>query len=151
MQAQTFQYLLEWTSKCHHHLANCLEEGVEEQQDEKAKWLMEYLIDHERNLAREVEGFKAQADDKALKTWLYEHLTETLPPSDQRELPFGEMSFDEISAEIFDIHNQLIETYTTMESRAAIPEARDVMARVLELEQHETLRLADQITSSRDM
>ena len=151
MQAQTFQYLVEWTSNFHRNLANKLEEGLDEQSDEKARRLMEYLVDNERKLSAEVEGFKNQADPKALKTWLYEHLTETLPPSDHRELPFGEMDFEQISAEIFDVHNQVIETYKTMEARAAIPEAQDLMKRILELEQNETLRLADQITSYRDM
>lgn len=151
MQAQTFQYLLEWTSHIHNHLAQCLEDGLEEQQDEKARWLMEYLTEQERKLAKEVEGFKDQADPKALKTWLYEHLTETLPPSDNRELPFGSMTFEQISEEIFDIHNQLIETFESMEAKAAIPEAQELMARVHELEKRETLRFADQIASSREM
>ena len=152
MQAQTFQYLIDWTAQFHAHLADCLEDGLQQQQDPRAKWLMEYLVDHERTMAREVKGFKDQADEKALKTWLYEHLTETLPPdAKERNLPFGTMGFDDISKEIFDVHNQVIEVWRSMSGKGAIPEARELSQNIFELEEHETLRLADQISSSREM
>lgn len=151
MRAETFQYLLEWTVKFHIHLATCLEEGLDEQQDDRAKWLMKYVIDHERTLAEEVEGFKRQAEAKVLNTWLYEHLTETLPPSDDRKLPFGTMTFEEIASEIVDVHNQIINTYQSMAAKAAIPEARQLMEEVFEAEQGQLRQMADRISSSREM
>ncbi|WP_150304432.1 hypothetical protein [Pseudomonas saliphila] len=151
MQAETFQYLLEWTTKFHNHMATCLEDALDEQQDECARWLMKYVAEHERTLATEVEGFKRQADPKALNTWLYEHLTETLPPNDRRKLPFGTMTFEEIASEVVDVHNQIINTYEAMANKAAIPEAQELMEEVMKAEQGVLRQMADRISSSREM
>lgn len=151
MQAETFRYLLEWTTKFHNHMATCLEDALDEQQDERAKWLMMYVAEHERTLATEVESFKRQADPKALNTWLYEHLTETLPPNDRRKLPFGTMTFEEIASEVVDVHNQIINTYESMASKAAIPEAQELMEEVMKAEQGVLRQMADRISSSREM
>ena len=151
MQAETFQYWLEWTTKFHNHMATCLEEGLDEQQDDCAKWLMKYVAEHERMLATEVEGFKRQADPKVLNTWLYEHLTETLPPNDRRRLPFGSMTFEETASEVVDVHNQIINTYESMAGKAPIPEARELMEKILECEQGVLRQMADRISSSREM
>lgn len=152
MKAQTFQYLTEWTAQFHTNLADAMEKGRPQQTDERAKWVLEYLIDHERTLAKEVEGFKEQADSKALETWLYEHLTETLPPDARtRDIDFGTMDFTAISTEIFDVHNQVIEVWESMISKGAVPEAKELAQKIYDLEKNETLRLADQISSVQQM
>ena len=152
MKAQTFQYLTEWTTLFHNNLADSMEKGLPRQTDERAKWVMEYLIDHERMLAKEVEGFKQQADANALKTWLYEQISETLPPdSNTRDIDFVSMDFDAISKEIFDVHNQVIEIWESMTSKGAIPEAKELAQNIYDLEKNETMRLADQITSVQQM
>jgi hypothetical protein len=151
MQALTFQTLVEWTSNFHRNLEKRLKEGIPNQKDGRARWLLEYVAKHEREMATTVDSFKDQADLKALHTWHYEHLTETLPPSDDRPLPFGSMSFDEISAVIFDVHGQVIENFKTLSANAAIPEARGLMIQMLEFEEHEAQRLAKQIRSSAEL
>lgn len=152
MKAQTFQYLTEWTTLFHNNMADLMEQGLARQDNDRAKWLLEYVIDHERKLAEEVEGFKQQADPKALNTWLYDQISETLPPDQRtREIDYGKMTFDQICEEIFDVHNQVMEIWKGMTSKGAIPEAKELAQKIYDLEKHETLRLADQITSSRDM
>ncbi len=152
MKAQTFQYLTEWTTLFHNNLAELMEKGLPQQTDERSKWVLEYLIEHERKLAKEVEGFKEQADPKALNTWLYDQISETLPPDQRtREVDFGKMNFDQICEEIFDVHNQVMEIWKGMTSKGAIPEAKELSQKIYELEKNETMRLADQITSVNQM
>lgn len=152
MKAQTFQYLTEWTTLFHNNLADLMEKGLPRQTDERAKWVMEYLIDHERSLAEKVEGFKEQADSKALETWLYEQISETLPPDSRtREIDFGSMDFNAICEEVFDVHNQVMEIWESMIGKGAVPEAKELAQNIYDLEKNETMRLADQITSVQQM
>ncbi|MFN3581211.1 MAG: ATPase [Pseudomonas sp.] len=151
MKAETFEQLVDWTSGLHKHLAESLEQGEIQAQGEKAQWLLHYLAEHERTLTDVVQRMKEKADPKALNTWLYEHLSEKMPPANGRQLSFSNMDFEEISAQIFEIHNQLIELYRSMSGRAPTPEIRELMEELLDLEEHETLRLAGQVDSVRGM
>ena len=141
MQAETYEQLIEWTGTLHRNLAERLEAGMSSDPGEKAKWLLEYLADHERKLS----------DSGALDTWLYEHLSEKLPADKRDSVSFAGLTFEQISEEIFAIHNQLIELYRSAAGRAPTPEVREMMEELLELEEHETLHLAQQVDSVRGM
>ncbi|WP_022963917.1 hypothetical protein [Halopseudomonas pelagia] len=151
MQAETYEELIEWTGALHRNLAERLEQGMTGESGEKAKWLLEYLADHERKLNDVVSKIKQHGDAGALHTWLYEHLSEKLPADKRQTLSFVGLGFEEISEEIFAIHNQLIELYRSAAGRAPTPEVRELMEELLALEEHETLLLAKQIDSVRAM
>ncbi|MEH6498673.1 MAG: hypothetical protein V7751_04730 [Pseudoalteromonas distincta] len=151
MQAETYEQLIEWTGTLHRNLAERLEAGMSSDPGEKAKWLLEYLADHERKLSDVVSKIRAQGDSGALHTWLYEHLSEKLPADKRDSVSFAGLTFEQISEEIFAIHNQLIELYRSAAGRAPTPEVREMMEELLELEEHETLHLAQQVDSVRGM
>lgn len=65
--------------------------------------------------------------------------------------PYATMSFDEICESVFDLHNQVIELYRYLLSRAPIPEARYLLQPLLEMEEHETMRLAQQANRIGDL
>ena len=54
------------------------------------------------------------------------------------------MSLEEISRELFTIHNQVMDLYRSLARRAEIDGARDLATDLLALESHETMRLAMQ-------
>ncbi|MFO7706379.1 MAG: ATPase [Halopseudomonas sp.] len=151
MQAETYEQLIEWTGALHRNLAERLEQGLAGEPGEKAKWLLEYLADHERKLNDVVSKVSKHGNAGALHTWLYEHLSEKLPADKRQTLSFVGMSFEDISDEIFVIHNQLLDLYRSAAGRAPTPEVRELMEELLELEEHETLRLAKQVDSVRAM
>lgn len=151
MQAETFADLIKWNSGVHDMLADRMQKAAELNGDERAKGLLTYLADHERMLADTVRKVGDRADEKTLKTWLYEHVSEDLPPRDDRKIDFDNWDYERISEEVFDIHNQIIELYRYMAERAAIPEAEEVMQELYDLQKHETLRLADQVNSGRSL
>lgn len=151
MQAETFEQLIDWTSKLHKHLAARLDQGVSGASGEKAKWLLQYLADHERKLNDLVIKVRQHADASALNTWLYEHLSEKMPADERDGRSFANMDFEQISEEIFAIHNQLIELYRSAAGRAPTAEAKALMEEMLEIQEHETLHLAEQVDSVRAM
>lgn len=151
MQAETFDYLLEWTGNLHTMIADRLEQALTADTDQRSRWLMEYVAGHERDIAHTVARYRSQASESASKTWLYEHIGENLPPESRWELSFVGKTFDEISQEVFRLHEQLIEVYESMVGRATIPEAVELMTNMLSLEEGETRRLAEQSGRLQDL
>lgn len=152
MYVSTFQDVVEWTRALHEHLARCLKHCSTKQDEERAKWLLTYLADHEVVLEKVVAAFEKQADPKALNTWLYDYISyQPIKPHQSCSAPYAEMSFDEICQEVFDLHNQVIDLYRYLEGRAEIPETRELIGKLLQLEQHEAMRLFHQTNRSRDL
>ena len=61
------------------------------------------------------------------------------------------MGFEDISREVFSLHDQVIALYRYLEGRADTPEARDLVRELLKLEEHEAMRLSQQINRARDL
>ena len=152
MYVSTFHDVIEWTRALHEHLARCLKHCSTQQEEERAKWLLAYLADHEAALEKTLAGFEKQADPKALNTWLYDYIAyKPIKPHQSCSAPYAEMSFDEICQEIFDLHNQVIDFYRYLEGRTEIPETRALIGELLCLEQHEAMRLTHQTNRARDL
>ncbi len=151
MQTETYDYLLQWTTELHEIIAERLEQAIGPDTDQRTRWLMEYIAGHERELANTVRRYREQAGAAESRTWLYEHIGEDVPPNARWELSFIGMNTDQISAQVFDLHNQLIEVYTSMSGRAPIPAAAELMENMLTLEQGATRRLAEQCGRLNDL
>lgn len=144
MQAETFDDLLEWTRGLHIMIAERLEQALNVDTDQRRCWLMEYIAGHERHLAHTIERFRTQASQAERNTWLYEHLGEKLPPRARWELSFVGLTFDEISQQVFHLHNQLIALYRSVAGCAVIPQAVELMDNMLVLQEGATRLLAEQ-------
>lgn len=144
MQTETYDYLLQWTSELHQIIAERLQQVISPDTDQRTRWLLEYIASQERELAKTVKRFRQQAGAAESRTWLYEHIGENVPPNARWELSFVGKTADQISEQVFELHNQLIEVYTSMSGRAPIPAAMELMGDMLTLEQGATRRLAEQ-------
>ncbi|MFN3132498.1 ATPase [Roseibium sp.] len=152
MKVSKISDLIDWTREMHSQLAQSLSSGSLQHDKEMASMILSYLADHERSLAKVIDGFEHHADPKALNTWVYDYLEhKPLDLSRSCTAPFSKMTFDEICRTVFDVHNQAIDLYRELLGRADIPEARELLQSLLEIEEHETMRLAQQTNRIRDM
>lgn len=151
MQTETYDYLLQWTMELHEIIAQRLEQAIGPDTDQRTRWLMEYIASHERELASTVKRYREQAGISESRTWLYEHIGEDVPPNARWELSFVGKNADQVSEQVFHLHNQLIEVYTSMSGRAPIPAAAELMNNMLVLEQGATRRLAEQCGRLNDL
>ncbi len=136
----------------HHQLGERLANSSAQHENEMAKMLLSYLADHEATLEKVIQGFEEQADSKALNTWVYDYIEhEPIDLLRSCPKPFTEMHFDEICGAVFDAHNQAIDLYRELLGRADIPEAQELLKALLDIEEHETMRLAHQTNRMRDM
>jgi len=152
MDVKKISDLIDWSRAMHTQLAERMADGSARHEQEMTRMLLAYLSDHETALAKMIDGFEQRADVKALNTWVYDYL-EHKPIELHRgsDAAFADMSFDEILKSVFDVHNQAIDLYRELHGRVDIPEAKDLLQALLDMEEHETMRLAQQTNRMRDM
>ncbi|MCW3147804.1 ATPase [Stutzerimonas stutzeri] len=151
MKIERFEDLIDWTRETHGLLARCMAHSSDRHAETRAKWLLVYLADHERALAETIGKIEQHADPKALHTWIYDYLARTPVLPNQACKPYENMDVDEISREIFDVHNQVLDLYRSLARRADIDGARSLADDLLQLEEHETMRLAQQVGRINEM
>ncbi|MFC3608222.1 ATPase [Stutzerimonas tarimensis] len=146
MKIERFEDLIDWTRHTHGRLSTCLSRAAGKHEQLRAQWLLTYLADHEKALARTIGRMEQHAKPHVLRTCIYDYLIrEPILFSGPSAKAYDSMSVDDISREVFDIHNQVIELYRSLARRAEIEGARVLADDLLKLEEHETMRLATQV------
>ncbi len=152
MKIERFEDLVDWTRHTHEHLSRCLGRSAAKHEETRAQWLLTYIADHEKALASTVARIEQHADPKALHTWICDYLERNPVLRNQPcDKPYAQMSVEDISREIFTVHNQVIDLYRSLARRAEIDGARDLANELLDLEQHETMRMAQQVGRINEM
>ncbi len=154
MDIKTFEDLIIWARELHTNLSQCLSECSTKNQDERASSLLNYLANHESELARITEEFEKQADPKALKTRIYDYLDrehKRIKAHKSCDGHYANLDFDGIEREVFAFHDQLIDLYDSLAGKAEIPEAKELVESMKAMEEHEAMRLASQIGRMNDV
>ncbi|MBB50084.1 MAG: ATPase, partial [Pseudomonadales bacterium] len=96
--------------------------------------------------------FEQQADIKVLDSWVYDHFTDN---PRMRMLDAGQsfagLDHDALCALVFDLHNDALDLYRYLQGRAETAGGRELMQDLLAMEEHETLRLAEQTQRAQDL
>lgn len=152
MQVESLQEVVHWSKNFHRDLSSCLRENKERNEDERSKLLLGYLADHEQNLADILSDFEETADSRVLKTWSYDYL-KSYPVQVQGacEIPYGEMSSQEIMGEIESQHNQIMMFYDNLKGRAHLPEVIEALDQLIDLQKAETSRMSQSANRLEDM
>ncbi|MGE4404670.1 ATPase [Pseudomonas sp.] len=151
MKIERFEDLIDWTRDTHNLLARCMARCSDKHEETRAKWLLVYIADHERALAETIDKIEKHADPKALHTWIYDYLARNPVLRNQACKSYDTMTVEEISLDIFLTHNQVIDLYRSLARRAEIDGARELAEDLLRLEEHETMRLAQQVNRIHEM
>lgn len=152
MEIRTFGELIDWTRDLHRHLARCLSHCATRHEEERAKALLAYLAMHEAQLGKIVDEFEHQSAVNTLETRVYDYLQhnaiETHRTCDEH---YAKLSFQGIYKEVMDFQDQVMDLYKTLGSKAEIPEARELLQALLDMETHESMRLARQVGRMDDL
>ena len=152
MDIKSFQDLIDWSRELHHHLARCMRESMDKQNDDKAKALLEYLAEHEDRLEKVVEAYERQTSENTLNTRVYDYLANG-PVTSHRtcSVAYSQLDYEGICKEVFDYHDQVINLYKSLLGKAETADAYDVMKSLLEMEEHEAMLLAQQVDQGRSL
>lgn len=151
MEIKTFEDLIDWVRQLHAHLAASLRKSAAGHTDERAAALLTYLAAHEEELVRITAEFERQADVKAMRTRLYDYIEHKPISGRKPDTCYANLGYDDICREVFQFHDEVIALYKALASKAEIPEARELVLALQEMEEHEAMRMARQSGSSQDV
>ncbi|MDZ7851566.1 MAG: ATPase [Halomonas sp.] len=135
VEIRTFGDLIDWTRQLHEHLAHCLSHCANYNEEECAGMLFYYLADYQIEMEYVVCKPENRADPKALNTYVYDYLYHKPNRSHRTfDAPYAALDFNEICREIFDFHDQVTDLYRNLIGKAEIPEARELLESLLEIE-----------------
>ncbi len=152
MKIETLGELLNWSSAIHSGLADRMARGADQSADGPVRWLMEYVAKHEAQMADQLDGIEEAADRGALKTWVYDWLQHPPPrPETVIDAADREQAFEAVANAVFGAHNEIMMVLRFLVDRADTPEAKELVERMLSLEEGHTRQIAQQMHRIRDM
>lgn len=151
MNIERCEDLIDWTCQVHARLADCMAEGAQARSDSLARMLLDYLVQHERELSATVARLKRHAEPHALQVRLQDAVRPDLLQLELDSEAYAQMSVEEISKDVFDLHNRIIDLYRSLERRRELERARALLGEMLRMQEHETMRLAQQINRMHEL
>lgn len=152
MQVETLRDVLHWTEEFHQCLADCLGDCVDKTESERVTMLLKYLKDHEQKLVGVIEEFEKRTSENVLNTWCYEFFDKHPIIRHQKlECAFKDLEPTAIITEVTNLHQQVIELYRYLQSRAEPESSKEVLAQLTDLEQHEAMRMVHSANRLEDM
>lgn len=141
MYTETLRDALEWTSKFHADLHECMTHCSKQATSERSSLLLDYLAKHEEKLAQLIMNFKQEGDTHALNTWCREHFEKKPVINHIDGKPLAELSPDELLEFVTFKHSQIIDLYKTLLAKAPIPTMTELLKQLVALEEHEIMSM----------
>lgn len=152
MKIETLKDILHWTKEFHQHLSQCLSHCADKNTDKRARMVLDYLADHEKSLMKIVNGFASSSNEHALNTWCYEYVNrQPIIQHVHCDTPFADLDATQVIEVVVDQHQQVIELYRYLASRADIPSAQEMLESLKSMEEHEIMRMVQSTNRFGDM
>ncbi len=152
MRVETIRDILHWTREFHQQLSKCLQHSVDKNESERAQLLLKYLGEHEKKLVNTLEGFEKVASESVLNTWSYEYFDQhPMKPAQQCEDSLSQLSSKDIIVEVTNLHQQVIDLYNYLKSRAEQPSAKELLGQLAEMERHEIMQIVQSTNRLEDL
>lgn len=142
MQIEQIRDILNWIVDYHQQLAECYEHCADQSESPRIKMLLEYLSEHEKQLTHTIARYEEKADARDLNTWCLEYM-DKVPAAAHTlcEANLNVLDTNQIMARTVSIHNQLLDLYRYLVSRAVNKRTEELFDNLISLEEHETMRM----------
>ncbi|MCX4186932.1 ATPase [Methylophaga sp. OBS4] len=152
MQVESIKDILEWTVHFHHELAACLKDCTDKNENARAKLLLGYLATHEKTLENMVAEFERTANLNALNTWCYEYLDKhPVIKHKHSDVPFSKLDTKQIMETVTQLHEQVIDLYQDLYDRAPVESEKELLKQLLDVEDHEAMRISQSANRLEDL
>jgi uncharacterized protein (DUF305 family) len=146
MQIETIKDILVWTQQFHQYLSQCLIHCASKNESERAKMVLEYLSEHEKALNSVISQFESISQAHVLNTWCVEYLNkQPIVQHIHCNAPFSQLNAEQITDIVIEQHQQVIDLYRYLLLKMEIPEAVELIEKLLSVEEHEAMKM---VTSS---
>lgn len=152
MQAEHIKDVLDWTIDFHEQLSACLADCASKNESERAKLLLDYLAERERDLTKIIKEFKKTANSNALNTWCYDYLDKhPIMKHRHADVPFSSLDTPQIIEAVMHMHQQVIALYRDLTAQIVVNSAHELLEELLSLEEHEAMRMSQSANRLEDM
>lgn len=150
MSNKTLQDMVEETQQFHLGMVRSMQMGYE-QAGERERMLLNYLMEHEQELARMVKRYGENASETALNTWVSAY-TEQYPPEKYSPsvLSFSGMDTADIMTAVQEQHDRVINIYRHLGDFVE-GSASELVGDLLHLEEQELLRISQSANRLEDI
>lgn len=152
MIVETISDALIWTEKFHRQMKSRLQEAADNLEDERARMLASYMVEHETHLIELVKEFHRQTESKLLLTWCVDYIEEHKPfELETGDSPYTKMNLEELFKAVIQEHDKLIDFYRHLNARAGTAEMTMLARNMWLMEEHEAQRIAQSINRLQDI
>ncbi|OQY25087.1 MAG: hypothetical protein B6I37_02280 [Desulfobacteraceae bacterium 4572_35.2] len=129
--------ILDYARNFHCQVSDFYQQLADKAQSARVKLLLDYLIRHEKHLAKALEDFEQSVSSQALNTWYqYSQEQRTFAPLDAIKYS-PTMTVDDVLKIGQTIDNCLIASYKGVAETASTAEVREIFENLLQMEEQE--------------
>lgn len=143
MRFKQIEDILSWVTQFHADLEAKFREFEEGNASERVVLLLEYLADHEHTLATTIAQYQAEASPQILHTW-FNQTPEVDSPEKLKALSQG-LSGVKTTEDVVNLsitcHDLFIDMYKDIQMSCETSSAKDLFQSLIELEQHDKIRM----------
>ncbi|MEM0910785.1 MAG: hypothetical protein AAGJ37_07395 [Pseudomonadota bacterium] len=137
MRFETAREVIEHASNFHSELSDFYKTLAAEHKTDKTKLLLDYLTQHELELADAISRYKSDTSAGILDTWFQFTQEQDILKIAQHDALCGEASTDDITAFFMSVGDQLITLYKEMASQADEPDLKNVFTNLIDMQTRE--------------
>ena len=141
MKIETLRDVMVWTQQAHQSLSDRLYSNAAGNFDERSKLLLDYLALHEQQLSNLLRDFELNADSKALNAYCYEYFSNNIESDIVSGLKLTTANPEQILSTVMALHQKIIELYQQLNDQFESPAASAIIQELLQLEEHEAMRM----------
>lgn len=152
MKIEQLRDVLHWTEAYHKELHDCLQHCQSAADSERVKLLLQYLADHEEQIAAGLKRFETQANLNALDTWCNEYMKKQ-PMGHElgAAVSLSKLSTAEIIQYIVQQHDVLIGLYRHLQSQIPADNAAALLQDLVDMENHEAMQMVKNYEELEDL
>jgi len=129
--------ILDYARNFHCQVSDFYQQLSDKAQSARVKLLLDYMIRHEKHLAKALEDFEQTVSSNALNSWYqYSQEQRTFAPLDAIKFS-PTMTVEQVLKFGQTIDNCLIASYKGVADTAATPEVREIFENLLQMEEQE--------------
>ncbi|MDZ7826344.1 MAG: hypothetical protein U5R48_10375 [Gammaproteobacteria bacterium] len=103
-------------------------------------------------MSDQMDATRQDADDRALKTWVYDWLEHAPPKPDEiTEGADRHETFEAVARAVFDAHEEILTVLRFLDVRADTPEVKDLIEQMVNLEEGHSRQMSQQMNRISDM
>lgn len=153
MANEQVKQVLQSTQQLHERARSYFAHLAHQSKQPRVKLLLDYLAGHEAHLAETIRGYKQDAAQKVLDTWVssVDPVTHLADEFDWDIASRTDCSFDELVEFGLGVDNRIVDVYRELARRAEPPWLQDIFQSLYDLEVQEEKQMAKQTLRGMDL